>query len=84
MLINENKNFTKINEVVSLLNQKKIEIRPLWKPMNLQPVFKKYKYYGSGLEEKIYNKGFCLPSGSNLSIGDKRKIYTNLISILNI
>jgi dTDP-4-amino-4,6-dideoxygalactose transaminase len=83
VLIKDNDEGIKINQIVKLLNDKNIEIRPLWKPMNLQPILSKYQYYGTGLEEKIYNKGFCLPSGSNLSIMDKKKIYTNLIKILD-
>lgn len=83
-VINKNNNGPDINQIVRLLNDKNIEIRPLWKPMNLQPILSKYRYYGTGLEEKIYNKGFCLPSGSSLSIVDKKRIHTNLSKILNI
>jgi dTDP-4-amino-4,6-dideoxygalactose transaminase len=43
-----------------------IEARPLWKPMHLQPVFAQYPYYGSGVAEDLFNRGLCLPSGSNL------------------
>lgn len=82
-VINENNDAPDISQMVKLLNDKNIEIRPLWKPMNLQPILSQYQYYGTGLEEKIYNKGFCLPSGSNLSILDKKKIHTNLLKILN-
>ena len=60
-----------------------IEIRPLWKPMNLQPILKKYKYYGNGIEVKLFEKGFCLPSGSNLSNDEKYKIYKKFSKILN-
>ncbi len=84
VVIKEINNIPNINKIVKLLNSDNIEIRPLWKPMNLQPILKQYKYYGSGLEEKIYNKGFCLPSGSNLSKRDKNKIFTKLSKILNI
>lgn len=83
-VINKNNNGPDINQIIRLLDDKNIEIRPLWKPMNLQPILSKYQYYGTGLEEKIYNKGFCLPSGSSLSIVDKKRIHTNLSKILNI
>jgi dTDP-4-amino-4,6-dideoxygalactose transaminase len=84
VVLNENKTALKINKIVKLLNQENIETRPLWKPMNLQPVLSHYKYYGTGLEEKLFNKGFCLPSGSNLSIADKKRIHEKLSKILNI
>jgi len=44
-----------------------IETRPLWKPMHLQPVFKDCAFYGDGTSEKLFEKGLCLPSGSNLT-----------------
>lgn len=51
-----------------------IESRPLWKPMHLQPIFMKYPYYGNKIAEELFEKGLCLPSGSNLSIEDKNRI----------
>ncbi len=44
-----------------------IETRPLWKPMHLQPVFEKYPYYGGKIAEELFEKGLCLPSGSNIT-----------------
>jgi dTDP-4-amino-4,6-dideoxygalactose transaminase len=49
------------------LEKENIESRPLWKPMHLQPVFKDYPYYGGDVSEKLFEKGLCLPSGSNLT-----------------
>lgn len=43
-----------------------IETRPLWKPMHLQPIFRGYPYFGSGLSEQLFKTGLCLPSGSSL------------------
>lgn len=44
-----------------------IDCRPVWKPMHLQPVFAGAPYYGAGVSEKLFSKGLCLPSGSNIS-----------------
>lgn len=51
-----------------------IESRPLWKPMHLQPIFENYPYYGSRISEQLFEKGLCLPSGSNLTEDDKHRI----------
>jgi dTDP-4-amino-4,6-dideoxygalactose transaminase len=51
-----------------------MECRPLWKPMHLQPVFKNYPYYGGTVSEILFNKGLCLPSGSNLTDANRKKI----------
>ena len=51
-----------------------IESRPLWKPMHLQPIFEKYPYYGDKVAETLFEKGLCLPSGSNLNDEDRERI----------
>lgn len=56
------------------LEKENIESRPLWKPMHLQPVFKDYPYYGSGVSETLFETGLCLPSGSNLTDSDRKRI----------
>jgi len=49
------------------LEKQNIEVRHIWKPMHLQPVFANYPFYGDGTSENLFNKGVCLPSGSNLN-----------------
>ncbi|WP_294248267.1 aminotransferase class I/II-fold pyridoxal phosphate-dependent enzyme [uncultured Chryseobacterium sp.] len=51
-----------------------IESRPLWKPMHLQPVFENAPFYGNGVSEKLFDDGLCLPSGSNLTEEEKKRI----------
>lgn len=51
-----------------------IESRPLWKPMHLQPVFENTPFYGNGVSEKLFDDGLCLPSGSNLTEEEKKRI----------
>lgn len=58
---------------LALLNHN-IESRPLWKPMHLQPVFKDSPYYGNKVAENLFDKGLCLPSGSNLTTEDQNRI----------
>lgn len=61
------------------LEQENIESRPLWKPMHLQPVFEKYPYYGTTVSADLFEKGLCLPSGSNLTTADLDRIKDVLI-----
>ena len=51
-----------------------IETRPLWKPMHQQPVFKDYPSYLNGVSNDLFNRGLCLPSGSNLTKIDLERI----------
>lgn len=64
------------------LDAENIEARPLWKPMHLQPVFARYPYYGSRLEERLFENGLCLPSGSNLVQKDFERIGAVLQKLL--
>lgn len=56
------------------LEKDNIESRPLWKPMHLQPIFKDYPFYGGDVSEQLFAKGLCLPSGSNLTENDLKRI----------
>jgi dTDP-4-amino-4,6-dideoxygalactose transaminase len=85
IVVDENQSNGVTRETIRLaLEASNIEARPLWKPMHLQPVFAKYPYYGSrNVAEDLFNRGLCLPSGSNLTIEELEriaKIVSNLFS----
>jgi len=56
------------------LEAENIEARPVWKPMHLQPVFRRCQHIGGTVAEDLFAHGLCLPSGSNLSPGDLERI----------
>lgn len=58
-----------------------IESRPLWKPMHLQPVYEGTKFFGLGVCEKLFERGLCLPSGSNLTEEEFDRIFSALSEI---
>jgi dTDP-4-amino-4,6-dideoxygalactose transaminase len=47
--------------------------------MHVQPVFKQNTNYTNGVSEDLFDKGLCLPSGSNLTEIDLNRI-TNIIA----
>ena len=51
-----------------------IEARPVWKPLHLQPVFKDCPCYGGAVAERLFDRGLCLPSGSNLTTSDLDRV----------
>ncbi len=59
-----------------------IESRPLWKPMHLQPIFMDQMNFSDGTSEKLFKKGLCLPSGSNLSLDDLERVTENIKTAL--
>ncbi|TVZ10230.1 dTDP-4-amino-4,6-dideoxygalactose transaminase [Cellulophaga sp. RHA_52] len=71
----------KIREKIrlALLNEN-IESRPLWKPMHAQPVFKDCASYMDGTSEDLFERGLCLPSGSNLEKKDLERIVRTIKS----
>jgi dTDP-4-amino-4,6-dideoxygalactose transaminase len=58
------------------LEEHNIEARPLWKPMHLQPIFESYPSYKNGVSESLFDKGLCLPSGSNLTDEELERVIS--------
>jgi dTDP-4-amino-4,6-dideoxygalactose transaminase len=65
------------------LEQENIESRPLWKPMHLQPLYKNKQFFGGKIAEELFQKGLCLPSGSNLTLQEKDRIQNTILSFLD-
>lgn len=53
---------------------KKVECRPVWKPMHKQPVYQGAPVYTNGVEEDIFKIGMCLPAGPYVSDEDVKYI----------
>ena len=56
----------------------RIEARPVWKPMQLQPVFAQAAYYSHephhSVSAQLFDAGFCLPSGSNMTEAQQDRV----------
>ncbi|MBT8257435.1 MAG: aminotransferase class I/II-fold pyridoxal phosphate-dependent enzyme [Bacteroidia bacterium] len=63
-----------------LLESHNIECRPLWKPMHQQPVFENAPKYLNGVSDELFEKGLCLPSGSNLTENELNRVITTIKS----
>lgn len=84
ILIEPNKITNKNRESLRLAFEgANIESRPLWKPMHLQPLFKKYPYYGKNVAEELFEKGLCLPSGANITIENRNRIKEVINTFFN-
>lgn len=62
--------------ILKSLQDKNIEARPLWKPMHQQPVFKDAPQYLNGISDDLFNRGICLPSGSNLTENELDRVIS--------
>jgi dTDP-4-amino-4,6-dideoxygalactose transaminase len=56
------------------LAEAQIEARPVWKPLHLQPIFAASECFGGEVAEDLFDRGLCLPSGSNLSDEDLDRV----------
>lgn len=65
-------------QILDDLSEMNIEARPVWKPLHMQPLFEGVAYYShhehENVSETLFNKGICLPSGSNMSVEDQMRI----------
>lgn len=64
------------NAVRIALEAENIEARPVWKPMHLQPVFQKCRFWGSepSISERLFERGLCLPSGTAMTDADLDRV----------
>ncbi|GAA4440055.1 DegT/DnrJ/EryC1/StrS family aminotransferase [Pontibacter saemangeumensis] len=77
LLIDDSKDANVSRESIRIaLESRNVESRPLWKPMHLQPVFADAPFYGDGTSDWLFDQGLCLPSGSNLSEAELRKVLS--------
>ena len=61
-------------EVRLALEKENIESRPIWKPMHLQPVFKDCRVRGGTVSEDLFQRGLCLPSGTQMTGEDLERV----------
>ena len=60
------------------LEKENIESRPIWKPMHLQPVFKDCRVRGGEVSEDLFERGLCLPSGTQMTDEDLERVVNVL------
>jgi dTDP-4-amino-4,6-dideoxygalactose transaminase len=46
--------------------------------MHLQPVFKECKSYLNGVSEDLFNRGLCLPSDTNMTVKDLKRVVSKI------
>ena len=72
--------------LMRLMERHSIEVRPVWKPMHLQPLFRNAPYFphadGLDVSRHLFETGLCLPSGSNLSEAQQDRVIAHLRRVL--
>ena len=58
--------------------ERKIEARPVWKPMHKQPVYANCPAYVNGVSEALFKIGMCLPAGPMVTDEDIEYIVQSI------
>lgn len=66
-----------------MLLEYQIESRPLWKPMHMQPLYAGAPYHGSGVDERLFSTGLCLPSGSDMTEDQQNEVIAHILGALD-
>ena len=70
-------------QVRQALEAQDIEARPVWKPMHLQPIFRDYEAIGGSVAAHFFERGLCLPSGSQMSGSDLQRVVDVILDCHN-
>ena len=66
------------DQIIDVLEEENIEARPIWKPMQLQPLYGNCPYYphseNMSVSQELFQNGLCLPSGSGMSEDEQTKV----------
>lgn len=66
-----------------MLLDHQIEARPLWKPMHMQPLYAGAPYHGTGVDERLFANGLCLPSGSDMTEEQQDEVIERVTALLD-
>jgi len=66
-----------------MLLDHQIEARPLWKPMHMQPLYAGAPYHGTRVDERLFEIGLCLPSGSDMSDAQQDEVIGRILALLD-
>lgn len=75
----------KPDEVLEALNNENIEARRVWNPMHCQPIFEECDYIKneSDVGTDIFDRGVCMPSGSDMTDEDLQRVANAFKKVFN-
>lgn len=82
-IILNDSSFEHIQKIINYFLNLNVELRNIWKPMHLQPLYKSNEFIfieKKPVSEYLFTHGICLPSGCSLKYEDQKKISRILIN----
>ena len=68
--------------VIGALEAHDIEARPVWKPMHRQHLYADAPAVITGVADRVFETGLCLPSGSALTPGEQDRVIEAVLVVL--
>ena len=65
--------------VIKKLAEEKIDSRPIWKPMHMQPIFRDNDFItagGKSVGEDVFGRGLCLPSDIKMTAEEQERVIS--------
>lgn len=72
-------------ELLNFLKEHDIESRPIWKPMHMQPFYKKCEFYScksKPMDEEIFERGLCLPSDIEMTLEEQDFVIKTILDFI--
>lgn len=84
LLIHPRQSNVTVKMLLQMFERHNIEARHVWKPMHLQPLYKKFDYITLDQDNAkfIFEHGICLPSASNMSTLQQQRVIEVLCGML--
>lgn len=72
------------NRLIHTMLESGIELRHIWKPLHLQPLFKDCAFYAHDQDyaRQLFENGFCLPSWSGMSAEKQQRVIQQIQKFL--
>jgi perosamine synthetase len=71
-----------VRALVRALNGDGIQVRPLWRPLHLQPAFRDCQRYRVELADRLYARGLSLPCSVGITDEERAAVVEGLLSRL--
>lgn len=65
-------------DLIDHLERANIESRRIWCPIHMQPAYNPANKYINGISETLFNRGICLPSGTNMTTRDINRVIAEV------
>ncbi len=61
-------------EICRHLKEHNVEARPIWKPMHMQPLYANNDFISTGVGERVFARGLCLPSDIKMTEDEQESV----------